>query len=199
MYIENWILIVRKNRLYYRNKVYFGGVIINRISLSKRIKIFTTVLIVMLLIRAGIINRINSHTVYSFKKTSLTLEQVQEECPHLIITDNEQLIAEELMEMPDVQAALSGETDVILDKSLAQELCNKKIPDFKVYEFSVLGCYVVLDGHYANNRYNLIFYENNFIRKTISYENSKIYYENQNNEEFKKRTQYLNIIKSIFG
>lgn len=149
----------------------------------------------MLLIIAGIINRINSHMVYSFKKTSLTLEQAQEECPHLIITDNEQLIAEELMEMPDVQAALSGETDVILDKSLAQELCNKRIPDFKAYEFSVLGLYVVLDGHYANNRCILTFYENNFIRKTISYENSKIYYENQNNEEFKKRTQYLIIIK----
>lgn len=153
----------------------------------------------MLLIIVGIVNRINSHTVYSLKKTSLTMEQAQEECPYLIITDNEQLMAEELMKMPDVQAALSGETDVILDKSLAQKLCNKRIPEFKVYDFSVLGLNVVLDGHYANNRCILTFYENNFIRKTISYEKSKIYYENQNNEEFKKKTQYLNIIKSIFG
>jgi len=152
----------------------------------------------MLLIIVGIINRVNSHTVYSFKKTSLTLEQAQEECPHLIITDNEQLIAGELMKMPDVQAALTDEADVILDKSLAEELCNKRIPDFKVYDFSVLGRNVILDGHYENNRCILTFNGKNYIRKTISYEESKIIYENHNNEEIKKNTKYLNIIKSIF-
>ncbi len=153
----------------------------------------------MLLIVVGIINRINSHTVYSLKETSLTLEQAQEECPYLIITDSERLITEELMEMPDVQVALSEETDVILDKSLAQKLCNKRIPEFTVYDFSVLGRNVVLDGHYANNRCILTFSGNDFIRKTISYEKSKIFYENQNNEEIKKNTQYLNVIQSIFG
>ncbi len=153
----------------------------------------------MLLIVVGIINRINSHTVYSLKETSLTLEQAQEECPYLIITDSERLITEELMEMPDVQVALSEETDVILDKSLAQKLCNKRIPEFTVYDFSVLGRNVVLDGHYANNRSILTFNGNDFIRKTISYEKSKIFYENQNNEEIKKNTQYLNVIQSIFG
>ena len=153
----------------------------------------------MLLIVVGIINRINSHTVYSLKETSLTLEQAQEECPYLIITDSERLITEELMEMPDVQVALSDETDVILDKSLAQKLCNKRIPEFTVYDFSVLGRNVVLDGHYANNRSILTFNGNDFIRKTISYEKSKIFYENQNNEEIKKNTQYLNVIQSIFG
>ncbi|WP_313132951.1 hypothetical protein [Anaerocolumna sp.] len=176
-----------------------GGVTINRTSLSKRIKIYTIVLIAMLLIIVGIINRVNSHTVYSFKKTSLTLEQAQEECPHLLITDNEQLIAEEIMEVPDVQAALSEEIDVILDKSLIEELCNKWISDFKVYDFSVLGRNIVLDGHYANNRCILTFNGNGFIRKTISFEESKKLYENLNNEEIKKNTKYLNIIKSIFG
>ena len=103
--------------IYYTNEIYFGGVTINRISLSKRIKIFTTVLIIMLLIVVGIINRINSHTVYSLKETSLTLEQAQEECPYLIIIDSERLIAEDLMEMPDVQVDLSKITSVSSDNA----------------------------------------------------------------------------------
>ena len=109
----------------------------------------------MLLIIVGIINRVKSHTVYSFNKTSLTLEQAQEECPNLIFTDNEQLIAEELMNMPEVQTALSAGTDVVLDKSLALKLCNRRIPDFKVYDFFVLGINVVFDGDFSNNNFNV--------------------------------------------
>lgn len=153
----------------------------------------------MLLILVGIINRVNSHTVHSFKEISLTMEQTQEECPQLIITDKEQFIAAELMKMSDVQAALHDEpAAVILDKSLAEELCNKTIPDFKVSELSVIGRNVSLDGHYANNRCILTFNGNDFIRKTMSYD-SKVIYENLNNKEIKKYKQYLNIIESIFG
>lgn len=178
---------------------FYGGATINRISFSKRFKFIMTAFIVMLLIIIGFISRVNSHTVYSYKETSLTMEQIQEECPQLIITDYEQLIGGELMRIPEVQEAMNDETAcVVLDKSLAEEFCNKTIPDFKVSDLSVLGRYVFLDGHYANNRCILEFIGNDFVRKTISYE-TKIIYENDNNKEIKKHEQYLNIMKSIFG
>jgi len=51
----------------------------------------------------------------------------------------------------------------------------------------------------VNKRCILTINGNDFIRKTISHEESKIIYKNLNNEEIKKNTKYLNIIKSIFG